>query len=364
MGNDRDKTYPSKVGEVARGLSAKSRDESTDVVSRTSTVISRKGDRFTRRFVLALALIPIVPAVSFIGVVLLNESGLRLFRRASWDEVRCMHLIFAVLWTAGTILIWRRFVLWTWGRKWLTALVAVVPFVQVIWATPLWSSRGCFASLSDDFLQHGQHDFLSGLFIWLCIWIWWIGERRAMRKKSETETKQGTISPVAWRLVAGLGSIPIVVGLFIIAMNLGRLSFNKESLTFGYGCAAAAAVCIWVAIWFRRVWWTPGLVLHSIIIAAITLVIPILICWYLDVGTGIGRALELIGYTFPVIGYGCWMIWTMRVWPLKWDAKGAGHAVPHCPGCDYPLIGLTHTRCPECGSEPTLEELWREQAEV
>jgi len=364
MGDDRGVINPSCAGEVTPGSAGTSRHESTDVVSHTSAVTSRKSDRFVRRSVMALALIPIVPAVSLIGVVLLFEYGPGVLTRGSWDEVRWMHLLFAVLWTAGTIIIWRRFVLWTLGRKWLTALVAVVPFIQVIWAQPLWSSRGCFASLSDDFLQHGQHDFLSGLFIWLCIWIWWIGERRAMGKKKENEMKQGTISPVAWRLVAGLGSIPIVVGVFIIAMNLGRLSFNRESLTFGYGCAAAAAICTWVAIWFRRVCWTSAIVLHSIIIAFLTLAIPILFCSYLELATSIAGALEIVAYTSPVIGYGLWMIWTMRVWPLKWEAMGGGRSVPHCPACDYPLIGLTHTRCPECGNEPTLEALWQGQAGV
>ena len=32
---------------------------------------------------------------------------------------------------------------------------------------------------------------------------------------------------------------------------------------------------------------------------------------------------------------------------------------PMCPQCGYNLSGLTQCRCPECGTEYRLEELWR-----
>lgn len=32
---------------------------------------------------------------------------------------------------------------------------------------------------------------------------------------------------------------------------------------------------------------------------------------------------------------------------------------PRCLKCGYNLSGLTHCRCPECGSEFRLEELWQ-----
>ncbi len=32
---------------------------------------------------------------------------------------------------------------------------------------------------------------------------------------------------------------------------------------------------------------------------------------------------------------------------------------PQCLGCGYNLSGLTHCRCPECGREHTLDELWK-----
>ena len=38
--------------------------------------------------------------------------------------------------------------------------------------------------------------------------------------------------------------------------------------------------------------------------------------------------------------------------------RRARQAAPRCPKCGYNLSGLTHCRCPECGVEYRLEELW------
>ena len=39
--------------------------------------------------------------------------------------------------------------------------------------------------------------------------------------------------------------------------------------------------------------------------------------------------------------------------------RGARREPPRCLGCGYNLSGLTHCRCPECGREHRLDELWR-----
>lgn len=39
--------------------------------------------------------------------------------------------------------------------------------------------------------------------------------------------------------------------------------------------------------------------------------------------------------------------------------RAAREAPPACPKCGYNLSGLTHCRCPECGTEYKLDELWK-----
>ena len=95
----------------------------------------------TRRLIYALVLIPIVPAVSGIGTIAYTTY----LGTGQFDEFRWFTLLFSLLWVAGTIVIWRSVILWTLGRRWLTALVGLIPFVQVAHAKPLWSVTGCWA---------------------------------------------------------------------------------------------------------------------------------------------------------------------------------------------------------------------------
>jgi len=38
--------------------------------------------------------------------------------------------------------------------------------------------------------------------------------------------------------------------------------------------------------------------------------------------------------------------------------RAARSSPPTCPRCGYNLSGLTHCRCPECGAEFALDQLW------
>jgi hypothetical protein len=60
----------------------------------------------------------------------------------------------------------------------------------------------------------------------------------------------------------------------------------------------------------------------------------------------------------PVICWGLWMAGTVRFWPMRPEDIISQSLTPRCRKCGYLLNGLTATRCPECGDEPTLDELW------
>jgi hypothetical protein len=83
-----------------------------------------------RRLVCALALLPVVPAGAFIAATCCDEW----FYSSTFDTARWFNLFIAALAVALSVLIWRTVILWTLGRTALTALVSMIPFVQVIWA--------------------------------------------------------------------------------------------------------------------------------------------------------------------------------------------------------------------------------------
>lgn len=161
--------------------------------------------------------------------------------------------------------------------------------------------------------------------------------------------------------MAGLGAILVIVGVFVISTTLWGALQRSTSTSFGYTCAGIVGIISWLAIWRHQVTWSRRVIVQTAVIAGLTLLMPILWCWYIEHVTPANHLNKVVSFAFPIMGYGWWMAWTARVWPIKGDVDGGARPVPHCPGCNYPLIGLTHTRCPECGCEPTLEMLWQGQ---
>jgi len=312
-------------------------------------------DSVTRRLVYALALLPIVPAVSGIGVSLIDESiGLGPF-----DEIRLFHLLFSVLWVVATIAVWRRFILWTLGRKWLTALVSMIPFLQVLYGQPLWDiPSGSCIDFAPEVLRVGQHEFGVSLWVWLMIWIWWGWERLNMFNDAENKRRPfRSMTPTARRLVASIASIPFVFGAFLIlGVAMEDLLGVSDPSSEAFALASIVAIVVWVLIWRRSVIWSPTVIRQTVVLALLCFALPVALQFlFWD------RASEffvIVLGCLPVIGWGVWMVVTIVNWPVHRTGPGEGASVPRCLNCGYLLIGLRSTRCPECGDEPTLDELW------
>jgi hypothetical protein len=273
-----------------------------------------------------------------------------------FDELRWFHLIFAVLWVTPTILLWRTAVLWTLGRKWLTAIVALIPFAQVIYAKPLWSIQSCqFALFNESSQRIAQFQLGAGTYIWCLVWLWWGLEKWAMKRESDLKKPVVIAGPIAARAAASIGVIPFVAGTFLIVYQWLQDFPKISDPTLAMCIAAVVAITAWVLIWRRVVVWTPEVMQATAMLALLCLGVPLTLLWFLakwmtsDFGTVFWHAL-------PVIGWGAFMASTIAVWPLR--ERFARTDGPRCLKCGYSLRGLTATRCPECGDEATLDQLW------
>ncbi len=320
----------------------------------------RRAGPVTRRLVYALVLIPIVPTVSVIGVNAIDPTG-----AGTWDHFRWFQFLFSILWVVATIAIWRTFVIWTLGRAWLTALTALIPFVQVAVNLPLWDA-GC---VSEDVLRVGQHDVTIGLWVWCSIWVWWGFEKGRTAMTTDGTLKQVRMTPTARRIVASIGTIPFTVGIFFIVAMFFDDVLGMSEMAFvpaGYAVSAAMAVWLWLFIWRGAVAWSSDVVRWTIAIGIVSLAVPIFVLWltmWLYPG-GLDNFVEATIYCLPIIGWGVWMAVTVNRWPARSVAATSDQRVPQCLACGYLLIGLSSTRCPECGDEPTLDELWEATSNV
>lgn len=314
----------------------------------------------TRKLVYSLALIPIVPTISFVGVeVMDNYLGL-----GSFDYLRWVHFLFSIIWVTLTIVIWRRMIVWTLGKKWLTLLIGMIPFVQVVYGNPLWTtSDGCF-KISASFLREGQHEIGIGIWVWLSVWVWWGWEKYNMNANADPKRASRSMTPTAMRLATSIGSIPFIFGVFLInGVVFEDLLQKRDAIPECFSVTAVVAVMVWILIWRNVVSWTPKVIRQTILLAILCFALPVALqSVFLD--TNRMDSLEIVLLSLPIIGWGMWMTLTVGLWPGRVFTSTYSDATPRCMNCDYILNGLRSTRCPECGDEPTLDELWASTMEV
>lgn len=373
-----------------------------------------------RRLTASVALIVLIPTSAILLTYLLKDVSGGFGLQRLEDPTNQMNAWFAVLSIAAALGLWRRYVAWTRRRLFWTTVICLVPFAQVVYAQPLWDS-GCF---TDDALKMGQEQACLGAWVFLAVWIWWskamfprlrpthavvtrtppickptegsfVASEDVVRPSNPPVTPPGPesfaddpgraprnaatlippgrtadnpagapgpgrMTPTARRILASIGAIPITVGLFLIAVIAISSLFNiahPASLALAYTLSAAIFTLLWMLIWgglvvFRRevIWGTVGW-------AALLMLLPCAVIVLLpNLSSPLSEARDLA----PLLGWGVFMIVTVSRWPIH-DTSDLPSSGPRCPSCGYALTGLTRTRCPECGREPTLEQLWQAQ---
>lgn len=317
--------------------------------ARTDTSLIR-ATPLTGRLMLCLGLLFLIPALSF-------QAGEWFHPRVPFDDVQGVNLTFVVLVVGAGLWLWRRFVRWTLGRAAATAVTILVPLAQVLWWQPMFNV-GC---ISDDIVRTGQNLSLIGLWVWGVVWLWWGLDRGwAVLRTHWPLAADGRrmMTPTARSLAAGMGLLPFVVGLWLILcvflVDVVQLDFVEHSVLICNGVCGVIAVVVWILIWRRRVTWTRrariGTILSSGVLLHVAVLVPLCDVLCFD-SEG-----EICVVAIPVVALGIWLMLTAFLWPAR--------AVPvqeridaglHCMKCGYSLRGLTSTRCPECGFEPTLE---------
>jgi hypothetical protein len=129
---------------------------------------------------------------------------------------------------------------------------------------------------------------------------------------------------------------------------------------------AAFMIVFWVLVWRKLVRWTRRRMTMTFIAgggaAAISAVIAIGMM-YATYPSFDGDAAIYIGIILSAL---LWMAGTTFVWRETAAEKAERHSRAGadsviCPACSYDLKGLREARCPECGTQYALDELFASQ---
>lgn len=163
-------------------------------------------------------------------------------------------------------------------------------------------------------------------------------------------------------LVFPLGSILYLVVFITFVSNRGYGRFEEEVGFLLAGLLTWAFLAwYWVFVWRQTVKWTRSRVARTLYAAAASAAVGAV------AGVATGAMEEGFGFfiasvTPPLL----WLVATVLVWRetdaersarLRAQGRLAGGPGIPCPTCGYDMTGLKSTRCPECGSEFTIDEL-------
>jgi hypothetical protein len=178
-----------------------------------------------------------------------------------------------------------------------------------------------------------------------------------------------TMSRLVSRILLSVFMFPLAAVLYIFVFvgadeNLRGVGYpNRDVATF---LVTDIATWLFVAVYWCLLWrsgvnWNRGRVIGTQI-AAVGAVIAGSLAGFVA-GSLMARGDAGFGVFFGgVLAIVLWLVATVLLWretagERAERMKGASKSAVTCPTCGYNLTGLSESRCPECGSRFTLDEL-------
>ena len=169
-----------------------------------------------------------------------------------------------------------------------------------------------------------------------------------------------TVSRLLLTLSLLVGSATTYILLYIV-FEQSLWSRDAEALVVASLVTTPVFVVLWTSIWHVNVVWSPPRLLRTTVVLAVGLIAGVG-CYAICVsipggGEEIGVVLSTMCWVTIWIG-GTAMVWKETHLERSRRLGDRPDRVIPCPKCGYDLKGLAMARCPECGTEFTLDELF------
>lgn len=168
-----------------------------------------------------------------------------------------------------------------------------------------------------------------------------------------------TVSRLVLTLSLLVGSVATYILLFMV-FERNWWPADAEALAAASLVMAPVFAVLWTGIWHGNVEWSASRVLRTLAVLAVGSIAGVG-CYAIWARTFSHREIGVLLAT--MFWMTIWMGGTAVVWQetrlesSRRKGTGADRVFP-CPKCGYDLKGLAMARCPECGTEFTLDELF------
>lgn len=170
------------------------------------------------------------------------------------------------------------------------------------------------------------------------------------------------MSRLVAKLLLAMLMMPAGVVVYLILFQI----FYRSVSTYRYEMAWTIATIgtwlftagYWFALWRGQVIWSRQRIRHTVLATVGAIVVGTGVGYLIGASTGSDFQNFLAGLSSIILALICSvLVW--RETPAERAArfKSANADALVCPSCGYNLTGLTTARCPECGTQYTLNEL-------
>lgn len=161
------------------------------------------------------------------------------------------------------------------------------------------------------------------------------------------------------RLLLSVMTLPVGAIGYLLAFNIAQIASNSKTAASLWGGVIGWLVVIvyFSALWGGTVNWTGDRIVKTAIATVFSLVGGMAVLLAM---TPAGHDWALTAGTLCVPAF--WVVGVVIAWRDSPDehrtrTHASSWGLILCPKCGYDLTGLTHSKCPECGTPYTLEEL-------
>ena len=209
----------------------------------------------------------------------------------------------------------------------------------------------------------------------------WLSDDSGAQPLLWRDLRSGQVG-LAPRLALSVIAALVLAALAMLVLGIIEVVIEPvaRTYTFGGGVRTYAhtpirdehvvvALSVAAVLWFvclLKIWATYGRfrnVLRCIFVVLAIWAVVIPLCVAIDLAVGYSGELLIVGCVLCAIG-GSILVITMtayRAYRGKMMYTPQGELNLNCPSCGYSMVGLEQSRCPECGTGYTLDELIQRQ---